>query len=559
MLAHSVFASGGAWLVEPYISHLPRRAAHLEFARFLSPRRIAPIFLPASIGEYAGDHLADVRGYLSSILAKSPLIMARDAETRSHLRSMLPAGAESRVLLVPDAAFALVPPGGRHRSFAPLAQPRRIAVSVRRWDYDGPGVWESYVEVLASFVANAVRVYDARVEFISSCQGIPNYANDADTAMLVTERARALLAPSLSSAILVDKAHYTPQELIKRLGSFDVVVATRMHVAILALCAGVPILPIAYEFKMFGLMRLLSYERFARHSYANVSSHELSDDLGVLLTPRSGEVWHHHLHNQTQRYASLIIDGVFAIRRVALGSSTTSCAHKSVTRTHIMPQLQHSHATELDRYPTVFQKSTELMAGRSDGTAKILSFGCPVGLEAKSLALKYFPDSMIVGVDVDEAVLSQARSNTAHLADRVHFFNSAHWPLSTFGDYDIVFATSVLCLNPPPSSISNLSNAFPFSSFETALVLIDSVLREGGLLVAVNTNYRLEDTSIAHRYHAALPRRSVSDATLERQTCHDFVPLIDATGTEQLQRWDGCMWWKRRVSEGGWPDAGGGG
>jgi colanic acid/amylovoran biosynthesis protein len=37
--------------------------------------------------------------------------------------------------------------------------------------------------------------------------------------------------------------------MLDLLGGFDLVLATRMHVAILALSAGVPVLPIAYEFK----------------------------------------------------------------------------------------------------------------------------------------------------------------------------------------------------------------------------------------------------------------------------------------------------------------------
>ena len=42
---------------------------------------------------------------------------------------------------------------------------------------------------------------------------------------------------------------HTPQELLSRLQGVDSVIATRMHIAILALVAKKPVLPITYEFK----------------------------------------------------------------------------------------------------------------------------------------------------------------------------------------------------------------------------------------------------------------------------------------------------------------------
>jgi colanic acid/amylovoran biosynthesis protein len=47
---------------------------------------------------------------------------------------------------------------------------------------------------------------------------------------------------------------------MNRLRTFDWVVATRMHFAILALGVGIPVLPIAYEFKTEELFKLLGYD-----------------------------------------------------------------------------------------------------------------------------------------------------------------------------------------------------------------------------------------------------------------------------------------------------------
>jgi colanic acid/amylovoran biosynthesis protein len=59
--------------------------------------------------------------------------------------------------------------------------------------------------------------------------------------------------------VTVDRAFHPPEALMERLQEFDLVVATRMHVAILALGAGVPVLPIAYEFKTQALFARLGF------------------------------------------------------------------------------------------------------------------------------------------------------------------------------------------------------------------------------------------------------------------------------------------------------------
>jgi len=68
---------------------------------------------------------------------------------------------------------------------------------------------------------------------------------------------RELLAVEVAASVTVDEQFRDPQALLDELASFDVVVATRMHVAILALCKGVPVLPIAYEFKTTELFESL--------------------------------------------------------------------------------------------------------------------------------------------------------------------------------------------------------------------------------------------------------------------------------------------------------------
>jgi colanic acid/amylovoran biosynthesis protein len=97
------------------------------------------------------------------------------------------------------------------------------------------------------------------VTFLSTCQGIPDYWTD-DSA--VAERIAALVPAELRARIVIDRAFRTPARLIDAFAGFDMVVATRMHAAILALAAGTPVLAIAYEFKTRQLFARLGLDDF---------------------------------------------------------------------------------------------------------------------------------------------------------------------------------------------------------------------------------------------------------------------------------------------------------
>jgi colanic acid/amylovoran biosynthesis protein len=75
---------------------------------------------------------------------------------------------------------------------------------------------------------------------------VPEYAHDDSKA------ARAIVAeldPEIARHVSVDASFHTPEQLMALVKGFDFVVATRMHMMIMSLCVGTPVLPIAYEFK----------------------------------------------------------------------------------------------------------------------------------------------------------------------------------------------------------------------------------------------------------------------------------------------------------------------
>jgi colanic acid/amylovoran biosynthesis protein len=95
-------------------------------------------------------------------------------------------------------------------------------------------------------VTALVRERGAEVVFLSTCQGVPEYLyDDAQVADHIRDR----LDADVQRAVHVDHDFHSPATLMQTLRGFDFALSTRMHMAILGLCAGLPVLPIAYEFK----------------------------------------------------------------------------------------------------------------------------------------------------------------------------------------------------------------------------------------------------------------------------------------------------------------------
>jgi colanic acid/amylovoran biosynthesis protein len=103
-----------------------------------------------------------------------------------------------------------------------------------------------YLDSIRNIVTILVKEQGKEVTFLSTCQGVPEYAHDDSKA------AKAIVAeldPEIASHVSVDTSFHTPEQLMALVKGFDFVVATRMHMMIMSLCVGTPVLPIAYEFK----------------------------------------------------------------------------------------------------------------------------------------------------------------------------------------------------------------------------------------------------------------------------------------------------------------------
>ncbi|AZO51952.1 MAG: colanic acid biosynthesis glycosyl transferase [Mesorhizobium sp.] len=239
--ADLVVTTGGTYLVENY--NLERRLNQFRVDAILGKD---PVFFTQSLGPFNKSYN---RQELTPILDRSPLILLRDERSRNHILDMVKEPGKCHV--VADAVFALADTdriGKRLASAQPPVETGRVAISVRHWNYvnDGEDGMRRYLDSVREIATILVRDHAKEVTFVSTCQGVPEYAHDD------SKTARAIVAeldPEIAKYVSVDASFHTPDQLMALVKGFDFVVATRMHMMIMSLCVGTPVLPIAYEFK----------------------------------------------------------------------------------------------------------------------------------------------------------------------------------------------------------------------------------------------------------------------------------------------------------------------
>lgn len=238
--ADLVITTGGTYLVENY--NLERRLNQFRIDAIVGKD---PVFFTQSLGPFNKDYN---RQELKPVFDRSPLILLRDSRSKDHIVDLVEDPDKCHV--VADAVFALADTDRIAGILAADQTPKtgRVAISVRHWNYvkgGGDGM-RRYLDSIRNIVTTLVRDQGKEVTFLSTCQGVPEYAHDDSKA------AKAIVAeldPEIASHVSVDASFHTPEQLMALVKGFDFVVATRMHMMIMSLCVGTPVLPIAYEFK----------------------------------------------------------------------------------------------------------------------------------------------------------------------------------------------------------------------------------------------------------------------------------------------------------------------
>jgi colanic acid/amylovoran biosynthesis protein len=244
--ADIVVSSGGTYLV-PHYSLVSKLLDFLVATAFGKPL----VLFTQSLGPFEPIRHRRLLRYL---LRRATLILVRDERSRAHLDEL--GVPRSRVRLCADAAFALARADLPERALPPMHERRRVAISVRDWPHfeagDRQDGMERYFSSMTKLVCALTERWDAEVTFLSTCQGTPEYwTDDSRTAEEIFSR----LPEHVREHVVVDRSFRQPRRLIAELSTYDLTIATRLHAAILSLCAKTPVMPISYEFKTSELFR----------------------------------------------------------------------------------------------------------------------------------------------------------------------------------------------------------------------------------------------------------------------------------------------------------------
>jgi colanic acid/amylovoran biosynthesis protein len=274
--ADLIVSSGGTYLVENY--SMASRIFDYQISLYLERPLV---FFTQSLGPFSNP---ENRAALRPIFNESIAILVRDEQSRLNLDEL---GVENKnVHVVADAAFALSDLEALESSKRRVVQSGkrlRVAISVREWKYfktvEPAHGMDRYYDALRALSEHLVQKYTAEITFLSTCQGMPEYrTDDSREAQKIVER----LSPNTRKSVSVDSDFHSPAVLADMLKDYDLVIATRMHVAILALSVGTPVLPIAYEFKMRGLFERLAQGRWVQDIEA-ISADALIDAVDQFL------------------------------------------------------------------------------------------------------------------------------------------------------------------------------------------------------------------------------------------------------------------------------------
>lgn len=252
--ADLIVSAGGTYLRDDYgmVSNIADYRAVLALGKPLA-------FFTQSIGPFRNPSPAHP---LRPIFDRSICVLLRDERSAEYLRAMQVRGPA--VSVVPDAAFAL----GDEATLASIAaapiaeRPLRVAISVREWRHfetcSNEEGMKRYEAAIAGLVKHLLSIGAAEIVFISTCQGIAAYDDDS----LLAEKIVRNAGLGGDHRVKVSHDFVRFDRLRQVLTEFDLAVCTRLHVAILCLLGGVPVVPIAYEFKTRELIHAVGMSEY---------------------------------------------------------------------------------------------------------------------------------------------------------------------------------------------------------------------------------------------------------------------------------------------------------
>lgn len=250
--ADLVLSTGGTYLTNNY--SLESRFSEFELARVYDK----PLILMTQSIEFIND--LNTRSQLADLLNTAKEIFLRDGVSRENV---INSGIDSeKISVCHDLVFMLADESKMAEKAFPNNE-LKVAVSVREWRFfnskNSAEGMADFEQAIAGALTKILEGHDANVRFISTCQGVAEYHYDDS---IVAGRIGKQLACTSQERVAIDRGYHSPSELISILREQDLLISTRMHMAILGLIAGIPVIPISYEFKTTELFSAFGLQEF---------------------------------------------------------------------------------------------------------------------------------------------------------------------------------------------------------------------------------------------------------------------------------------------------------
>ncbi len=246
--ADLIFSTGGTYLIENY--SLTTCIYDYMLSLVAGSKKLG--FFTQTLGPFKSTKNINSFRY---IFQNAILVLLRDVRSFDHIKNL--GVNNSNMHISPDAAFALA--NDEHWTDLDGVsnnpnKPPRVAISVRSMRHFHEEKADKYENAIVALVTELVRDNGAEVVFVSTCQGIPEYwTDDSETARGIV----AKMGDDTKKNVTVIDSFFQPMELVSFFREFDLVVATRMHASILAICGRIPVIGLAYEFKTIELFKSL--------------------------------------------------------------------------------------------------------------------------------------------------------------------------------------------------------------------------------------------------------------------------------------------------------------
>jgi colanic acid/amylovoran biosynthesis protein len=208
------------------------------------------VMLPQSFGP--------IEGQLQRRLAhwtfnRVRLIMARERRSIAFVTDTL--RVATPVVLVPDLAFGLAQPViGPVRHVPPRVGVTVIDRGAQSSRFRGQ---QGYEDTLVTLLVRLAHEHDAQIHIFCQCYGPSPDQDDRLVARRVYER--------ITQRGVETNLHISfrdARDIIAAYGELDLLVGTRMHTGIFALCNAVPVLLIGYQPKACGVMASFDLDRY---------------------------------------------------------------------------------------------------------------------------------------------------------------------------------------------------------------------------------------------------------------------------------------------------------